>query len=104
MLPLQPPLPQNTDCAAAVLMMNRAEAERRGLPVLATLRSFVPVAVEPGTMGTAPLVAVSWASSFNLINAPCNVGGCGAWHHGHRAPGGGEPYCKRLQLQGRSGL
>ncbi|PRW57879.1 3-ketoacyl- thiolase peroxisomal [Chlorella sorokiniana] len=48
----------NTDCAAAVLMMNRAEAERRGLPILATLRSFATGAVEPGTMGTAPLVAV----------------------------------------------
>jgi len=49
-------------------MMNRAEAERRGLPVLATLRSFVPVAVEPGTMGTAPLVAVSFIGS-----ARCSV-------------------------------
>lgn len=56
-------------------MMNRAEAERRGLPVQATLRSFVPVAVEPGTMGTAPLVAVSGNCSLWFALVGCTCGG-----------------------------
>ncbi|EFN57082.1 hypothetical protein CHLNCDRAFT_143855 [Chlorella variabilis] len=49
---------QNTDCAAAVMLMTRREAQRRGLPVMATLRSFATVGVPPGIMGTAPTKAI----------------------------------------------
>ncbi|KAL4433968.1 hypothetical protein ABPG75_000409 [Micractinium tetrahymenae] len=49
---------QNTDCAAAVVLMRREDAQRRGLPVMATLRSFAAVGVPPGVMGTAPSVAI----------------------------------------------
>jgi hypothetical protein len=34
---------QNTDAAAAVMLMTRREAQRRGLPIMATLRSFATV-------------------------------------------------------------
>lgn len=49
---------QNTDCAAAVLLMKRSEARRRGLPIMAALRSFAVVGVPPAIMGTGPAVAV----------------------------------------------
>ena len=35
--------PQNTDCAAALVLTTRAEAERRGLLIMASLRSFAVV-------------------------------------------------------------
>jgi acetyl-CoA acetyltransferase len=40
------------------MLTTREEAERRGLPVLGTLRSFAAVGVPPSIMGTAPLVAI----------------------------------------------
>lgn len=47
-----------TDGAAAVLMMTRAEALRRGLPVLGVFRSFAAVGVDPAIMGIGPAVAI----------------------------------------------
>ncbi|EFN57278.1 hypothetical protein CHLNCDRAFT_143854 [Chlorella variabilis] len=49
---------QTTDGAAAVMLMRRGEAERRGLPILATLKSFAAVGVEPAVMGIGPAVAI----------------------------------------------
>ncbi|GFR42599.1 hypothetical protein Agub_g3530 [Astrephomene gubernaculifera] len=49
---------QVTDGAAAVLMMTRAEARRRGLPVLGVFRSFAAVGVDPSIMGIGPAVAI----------------------------------------------
>ena len=40
------------------MLMTRREAQRRGLPVMATLRSFATVGVPPGIMGTAPTKAI----------------------------------------------
>ena len=47
-----------TDGAAAVLLMSRREAERRGAPILGTLKSFAAVGVEPAVMGIGPAVAI----------------------------------------------
>ncbi|KAG2490550.1 hypothetical protein HYH03_010944 [Edaphochlamys debaryana] len=49
---------QVTDGAAAVLMMTRAEAMRRKLPILAVFRSFAAVGVDPSIMGIGPAVAI----------------------------------------------
>ncbi|PNH11416.1 3-ketoacyl-CoA thiolase 2, peroxisomal [Tetrabaena socialis] len=49
---------QVTDGAAAVLMMTRAEAVRRGLPIMAIFRSFAAVGVDPHIMGVGPAVAI----------------------------------------------
>ncbi len=49
---------QTTDGAAAVMLMKRSEAERRGLPIMATLKSFAAVGVPPSVMGIGPAVAV----------------------------------------------
>ncbi|KXZ51925.1 hypothetical protein GPECTOR_11g51 [Gonium pectorale] len=49
---------QVTDGAAAVLMMTRAEAVRRGLPILGIFRSFAAVGVDPSIMGIGPAVAI----------------------------------------------
>ncbi|GAB4816352.1 hypothetical protein N2152v2_003398 [Parachlorella kessleri] len=49
---------QNTDAAAAVLMMTRREAKRRGLPILGTFRGFATVGVPPKFMGIAPSLAI----------------------------------------------
>lgn len=49
---------QMTDGAAAVLMMSRAEAERRNLPILATWRGFDVIGVPPKIMGIGPAVAI----------------------------------------------
>ncbi|EFJ53073.1 hypothetical protein VOLCADRAFT_102696 [Volvox carteri f. nagariensis] len=49
---------QVTDGAAAVLMMTRAEAHRRGLPILGIFRSFAAVGVDPSIMGIGPAVAI----------------------------------------------
>eukprot|EP00882_Tetradesmus_deserticola_P002071 GHRQ01002219.1.p1 GENE.GHRQ01002219.1~~GHRQ01002219.1.p1 ORF type:complete len:461 (+),score=229.43 GHRQ01002219.1:155-1537(+) len=49
---------QVTDGAAAVLMMTRREALKRGLPVLGIFRSFAAVGVDPAIMGVGPAVAI----------------------------------------------
>ncbi|KAL4458860.1 hypothetical protein ABPG75_013725 [Micractinium tetrahymenae] len=49
---------QVTDGAAAVLLMTRAEAARRGLPILGIFRSFAAVGVPPAVMGIGPAVAI----------------------------------------------
>lgn len=45
------------DGAAAVVLMTRAEAERRGLKPLATIRSWATAGVDPAIMGTGPIPA-----------------------------------------------
>lgn len=49
---------QVTDGAAAALLMTRAEARRRGLPILGIFRSFAAVGVDPAIMGIGPAVAI----------------------------------------------
>lgn len=50
---------QTTDGAACVMLMSRAEAERRGLPIMASLRSFAAVGVHPSVMGIGPVSGVA---------------------------------------------
>lgn len=45
------------------MLMSRAEAERRGLPIMASLRSFAAVGVHPSVMGIGP-VRAGW---FTLL-------------------------------------
>ncbi len=45
------------DGAAALVMMRRDEAERRGTPVLATIRSWASAGVDPSVMGIGPVPA-----------------------------------------------
>jgi len=49
---------QTTDGAAAILLMTRAEARRRRLPILAVWRGFSAVGVPPRLMGIGPAVAI----------------------------------------------
>lgn len=49
------------DGAAAVLLMTRAEANKRGLKPLATIRSWATVGVDPKIMGTGPIPAAKKA-------------------------------------------
>ena len=49
---------QISDGAAAVLLMTRAEAAKRGLPILGIFRSFAAVGVDPAVMGIGPAVAI----------------------------------------------
>ncbi len=49
---------QISDGAAAVLLMKRREAAKRGLPVLGIFRSFAAVGVDPAVMGIGPAVAI----------------------------------------------
>lgn len=49
---------QMSDGAAAVVIMDRAKAEERGLNVLGVLRSFQVVGVPPEIMGVGPLYAI----------------------------------------------
>ena len=49
---------QMTDGAAAVLLMTRAQAEQRGLPVLGVWRGFAVKGVPPHIMGIGPAVAI----------------------------------------------
>ncbi|CAL8469403.1 g8944 [Coccomyxa elongata] len=49
---------QISDGAAAVLLMKRSEAQKRGLPVLGIFRSFAAVGVDPAVMGIGPAVAI----------------------------------------------
>ena len=45
------------DGAAALVLMSREEAERRGAPILATIRSFASAGVDPSIMGIGPVPA-----------------------------------------------
>ncbi len=45
------------DGAAAVMMMSEAKAQALGLPVLARIRAFASVGVDPALMGIAPVYA-----------------------------------------------
>lgn len=49
---------QTTDGAAAVLLMTRAEAQKRGLPILGVWRGYAVKGVEPRIMGIGPAVAI----------------------------------------------
>lgn len=52
-----PPRP-TADGAAAVMLMRRAEAVRRGLPILGVFRTAAVVGVDPAVMGIGPAVAI----------------------------------------------
>lgn len=55
-LPQHPSRPlQTTDGAACVMLMSRDQAEKRGLPIMACLRSFAAVGVHPSVMGIGPV-------------------------------------------------
>jgi acetyl-CoA C-acetyltransferase len=45
------------DGAAALVMMSRAEAEKRGSPILATIKSWASAGVDPSIMGIGPVPA-----------------------------------------------
>ncbi len=45
------------DGAAAVVLMRVSEAQKRGLPVLGTIRSWATAGVDPAVMGTGPIPA-----------------------------------------------
>ncbi|KQN31676.1 acetyl-CoA acetyltransferase [Sphingomonas sp. Leaf34] len=45
------------DGAAALVLMRRDEAERRGSPILATIRSWASAGVDPSVMGIGPVPA-----------------------------------------------
>eukprot|EP00527_Entomoneis_sp_CCMP2396_P001677 CAMPEP_0198145752 /NCGR_PEP_ID=MMETSP1443-20131203/25147_1 /TAXON_ID=186043 /ORGANISM="Entomoneis sp., Strain CCMP2396" /LENGTH=397 /DNA_ID=CAMNT_0043809475 /DNA_START=65 /DNA_END=1258 /DNA_ORIENTATION=+ len=49
---------QTTDGAAAVLMMTRAEAKRRKLPILGIWRGYSTAGVPPSIMGIGPAIAI----------------------------------------------
>ncbi len=49
---------QVSDGAAAVLLMTRREADRRGMPILGIFRSFAAVGVDPAVMGIGPAHAI----------------------------------------------
>ncbi|SMF77323.1 acetyl-CoA C-acetyltransferase [Allosphingosinicella indica] len=45
------------DGAAALVLMSREEAEKRGAPVLATIKSWATAGVDPSVMGIGPVLA-----------------------------------------------
>ncbi|XP_077250922.1 3-ketoacyl-CoA thiolase 2, peroxisomal [Tasmannia lanceolata] len=49
---------QLSDGAGAVLLMRRAVAMQKGLPILGVFRSFAAVGVDPAVMGVGPAVAI----------------------------------------------
>jgi acetyl-CoA acyltransferase 1 len=49
---------QTTDGAAAVLLMTRAEAQQRGLPIMGVWRGYAVKGVDPKIMGIGPAVAI----------------------------------------------
>ena len=65
------------DGAAAIVVMSAAEANRRGLPILARIASFATAGVDPAVMGTGPIPAsrralerAGWtANDLDLIEA-----------------------------------
>ncbi|GFR73354.1 3-ketoacyl-CoA thiolase, peroxisomal, partial [Elysia marginata] len=52
---------QVSDGAAAVVLMKRSEAQRRGLPILGILRSFAVKGCPADVMGIGPTVAIPLA-------------------------------------------
>lgn len=57
---------QLTDGAAAVLLMSREEAVKRGLPILAVWKSYAVEGVPPKIMGVGPIYAIS--SALQKVN------------------------------------
>lgn len=65
------------DGAAVVMLMAKDEAQKRGLKILATIKSFAQSGVDPALMGTGPISAVQKAlklanwniGDLNLIEA-----------------------------------
>ena len=55
---------QVSDGAAATLIMSREKAESLGMPIMATLRSFKVVGVDPEVMGIGPAVAIPAAAKM----------------------------------------
>ena len=49
------------DGAAAIVLMSREEAEKRGAPVLATIKSWASAGVDPSVMGIGPVPATKRA-------------------------------------------
>ncbi len=49
------------DGAAALVVMSRAEAEKRGAPILATIKSWASAGVDPAIMGIGPVPATKRA-------------------------------------------
>jgi acetyl-CoA C-acetyltransferase len=49
------------DGAAALVVMSREEAEKRGAPILATIRSWATAGVDPSIMGIGPVPATKKA-------------------------------------------
>ena len=49
------------DGAAALVVMSRAEAEKRGAPILATIKSWATAGVDPSIMGIGPVPATKKA-------------------------------------------
>jgi len=45
------------DGAAALVLMSREEAEKRGAPILATIKSWASTGVDPSVMGIGPVTA-----------------------------------------------
>ena len=82
-LSLCPTPPQTTDGAACVMLMSRAEAERRGLPIMASLRSFAAVGVHPSVMGIGPVSCwgewLVFAGFYSLLDRRHRAGGWCSW-------------------------
>ncbi|HPD90869.1 MAG: acetyl-CoA C-acetyltransferase [Rhodobacter sp.] len=65
------------DGAAAVLLMSEAEAQRRGLPILARIASYATAGLDPSIMGVGPIHAsrkaltkAGWAATdLDLVEA-----------------------------------
>jgi acetyl-CoA C-acetyltransferase len=54
------------DGAAAVLMMSESKALELGLPILARIRAFASVGVDPALMGIAPVMPLAAASNARV--------------------------------------
>ena len=62
-------LSQVSDGAAVCLLTTRAEALKRGLPILGIFRSFAAVGVDPAVMGIGPAVAIPAAVKMAGLTA-----------------------------------
>ncbi len=61
------------DGAAAVMMMSEAKARALNLPVLARIRAFASVGVDPALMGIAPVYATRRCRSVLAGNWPISI-------------------------------